>query len=329
VRLALYVLGATGLALLVALVVGQGIGDLARALAGAGWWLAVLVALHTLPLLADAMAWRALIASPARPSIATAVLVRWIGESVNGLLPAAQIGGEVVRARAAALRGVPGVVAGASVTVDLTLGVAVQIVLTLVGVGLLVTAREGDANGVLVVTVLAGVAVIALLVGLFYAVQRGGLFHFLARVAGRLGRTADWTRVTGAAAALDGAIAALYRDPGRLVASTLWRTAGWLLGAGEVWLALYALGRPVPIEDALMLEILGQAVRSGAFFVPAGLGVQEGGLMLLGGAVGVMPTTALALSLVKRVREISLGVPGLVTWQIVEGHRLREARRTP
>jgi hypothetical protein len=38
-----------------------------------------------------------------------------------------------------------------------------------------------------------------------------------------------------------------------------------------------------------------------------------------------VPETALALSLVKRVRELLLGVPGLIVWQIAEGrHWLRK-----
>ncbi len=44
--------------------------------------------------------------------------------------------------------------------------------------------------------------------------------------------------------------------------------------------------------------------RSAAFFVPSGLGVQEGGYVLLGAIFGLGPETALALSLAKRAREL-------------------------
>jgi hypothetical protein len=65
-----------------------------------------------------------------------------------------------------------------------------------------------------------------------------------------------------------------------------------------------------------MLESLGQAVRAGAFAVPGALGVQEGGYVMLGRVVGLEPETALALSLTKRVRELVLGIPGLIAWQL-------------
>jgi uncharacterized membrane protein YbhN (UPF0104 family) len=87
------------------------------------------------------------------------------------------------------------------------------------------------------------------------------------------------------------------------------------VGAGEVWLALHFLGHPIGFERALLLESLGQAVRTAAFVVPGALGIQEGGYLVLGTVLGLTPETALALSLAKRVREIVLGVPGLVVWQ--------------
>ena len=37
--------------------------------------------------------------------------------------------------------------------------------------------------------------------------------------------------------------------------------------------------------------------------------------MLLGGLFGLTPGVSVALSLAKRVRELVLGIPGLVVWQ--------------
>ena len=77
-----------------------------------------------------------------------------------------------------------------------------------------------------------------------------------------------------------------------------------------------------------MLESLGQAVRAGAFAVPGALGVQEGGYVMLGRVVGLGPETALALSLAKRVRELVLGIPGLIAWQLdARGDRAASAAR--
>jgi uncharacterized membrane protein YbhN (UPF0104 family) len=105
---------------------------------------------------------------------------------------------------------------------------------------------------------------------------------------------------------------------------------GWIVGTGEVWLALNLLGHPVGWTEALLLESLGQAIRGAAFAIPGSLGVQEGGYLLLAGLVGLPPETALALSLVKRARELLLGVPGIVYLHFVEkGWQRRRLARVP
>jgi len=63
-------------------------------------------------------------------------------------------------------------------------------------------------------------------------------------------------------------------------------------------------------------------VRSMAFMVPQALGVQEGGYIMMGAMFGVPAEAALALSLVRRARDLTIGVPVLLLWQIMEGRRL-------
>jgi uncharacterized membrane protein YbhN (UPF0104 family) len=96
----------------------------------------------------------------------------------------------------------------------------------------------------------------------------------------------------------------------------------WALGAVEVALAAHYLGRSVTLAQAFIIESLGQAVKAVGFAVPGALGVQEGGLILVCGLFGITPVTAIALSLIKRLREIVLGVPGLLAWGWVELRRL-------
>jgi len=55
------------------------------------------------------------------------------------------------------------------------------------------------------------------------------------------------------------------------------------------------------------------------------VGVQEGAYLLLGGAFGLSPEMALALSLLKRARDLVIGLPTIALWQAIEGGRL--ARR--
>jgi hypothetical protein len=77
----------------------------------------------------------------------------------------------------------------------------------------------------------------------------------------------------------------------------------------------------------VVLESLTFAIRTAAFFVPAAAGVQEGGYVLLGGALGIAPEFALALSLLKRGRELVLGTAALLLWHSIESHRMWRRRR--
>lgn len=85
--------------------------------------------------------------------------------------------------------------------------------------------------------------------------------------------------------------------------------------------------RPWECRGRCFFESLGQAVRAAAFAVPGALGVQEGGYVVLGGALGIPPDTCLALSLAKRAREILLGLPGLLAWRADAGLATASASR--
>lgn len=311
-----------GMALFTAVIAWQGAGVIAQALATVGWGLAVVTLWHLVPLVIDSHAWRLLFAKP-RPSFVRIVWARWIGESVNGLLPVAQIGGDIAKARLLIQTGLAAAPTAATVVVDTTLAALGQMLFGLVGLAmLLVLLDRPDLAGGLGI----GIAAMLVLLALFYRLQRAGLFAALARAVKKLGGGRDWLDFVGGAAAMDTAIAAIYARPSVVVRGLIWRIVGWFAGVGEVWLACYYMGHPIGWGDALMLEALAQAMRGAAFVIPGALGVVEGGLVLLAPAAGLTAQTGLAIALVKRVRELALGLPGLVAWQVAEG-RFAAGRR--
>lgn len=110
---------AVGVAILFAVVAWQ--VSVTAALATAGWGLLAVAMLH-LPLIwADTMGWRCLLPAELRPRIRTMVWARWVGESMNKLLPVLQMGGNVAKAHILARRDLETGIAGASVVVDVTL----------------------------------------------------------------------------------------------------------------------------------------------------------------------------------------------------------------
>ena len=161
-------------------------GDVTATIAPVGSGFFVIMLLHGVQLVLDGMGWRALLGRERRPAAGTFVWGRWLAESVNDLLPVMQVGGNVVRARALADAGVAGPTAGASVVVDMTVIMATQLSLTLVGLCLLVVYFDA---GAVVGRVIAGVVVTAgMLAGLILA-QRRGLFSAGVRLLERLVQT--------------------------------------------------------------------------------------------------------------------------------------------
>jgi putative membrane protein len=113
-----------------------------------------------------------------------------------------------------------------------------------------------------------------------------------------------------------------------LVRSFFWHLLGWFVGALEVWIVLRFMGHAVNFEHAVIVESLMHAVRGAAFAVPGALGAQEGGLIVLCAIFGVSPEAAVALSLVKRIPDLVIGVPGLIAWQTMEGWHFHSTRRS-
>lgn len=303
-----------GLALIVGLVALNGYREILGGIVAAGWGILAVVAAHAPQMVFSSQAWRWMVLPPSVPGSIAFFWLRLVREAVNALLPVAQIGGELVAARLMGFGGVSLSKAGASVTLDLTLEMVSQIAFTLLGLGLLLS-RAYDAE--VVHWSIIGMAIATLATLGFIGVQRFGAFHWLERGLLRLARRPGWESL-GDAAGLHEAIVTLYKSPRRLWYSGLNHFVSWVLGGVEVMAAFWVLGVDVSFRDCLIIESLSQAARAVGFAVPGALGIQEGGTILICGLLGISPQTALELSLLKRIRELLLGVPGLIAWQIAE-----------
>jgi putative membrane protein len=297
--------------------------EVLAAVAAAGWGIVLISVFRFVTIATDAAGWRELWLPAKKPGNSLLLVYRWIGEAVNSLLPVAQVGGHVVRARLLGRSQGDYVAAGAATIVDFTIGVLTQAVYTIVGIALLLPvarAKGSSLNGALV---LAAALLVAGVVAL-YMIQRGRMLQKVAKViqtalAGSMSAMAE--QLHSGAQAIDSAIQDIYNQHGNLLRSIGWRMFTWLLHTGETWMIMYFLGAPVSWAEALILESLGTAVRNAAFPVPAGLGAQEGGFLLLGAALGIPPPVCLALSLAKRARELIVGLPALAAWAWLEGRK--------
>lgn len=324
IRIVFYLLVAGGAALFTFLLIRQGAPQVVAAFTSARWWIAAVVIYHlAVPVLLDALAWWVLFPKPERLPVWQLFWMRWVGESVSTLVPSASVGGDVVRARLAALHGASIPTSAASVLVDITLGVFVQIVFTLLGLGLIVgaTGHQGFVRPTLIGSVIGVLAIVG-----FYFVQRLGMFRFIGKIISKLANADDWHSLVHSGQTLDEAIRKLYARRRGVVGCCAWTASSLILGSGEIWIALYALDLQATVVNALILQSMVLTIRSAMFPVPGALGVQEGGYVVIGNLLGIPGDAAFALSLIARVRELVLGIPGLIVWQLIEARRVWRAR---
>jgi putative membrane protein len=307
---------AIGLALTAALVAHWGAGAVVGALFAIGWaGFGAVCAIHLALVALMGIAWWAL--WPAMSAWA-AIWGRLVREAAAEVLPLSQVGGYVAGARAIGLTGVSAAAATASTIVDVSVEFLAQLAYTALALALLAELRP-EAPVVAPVAV-ALLAALALAAGFVVAQRRG--FDLLGRLARRLGQ--GWADRTAAGAdALHAAVADIYLRRGGLWLSFLLHLFCWVAGGAEAWLALRLAGAPLGFGAVLVVESLLYAVRSLAFVVPNAFGVQEGAYILIGAGFGLTPEMALALSLLKRARDLTLGLPVLGAWQLAEGARLR------
>jgi uncharacterized membrane protein YbhN (UPF0104 family) len=159
----------------------------------------------------------------------------------------------------------------------------------------------------------------------------GGIvvFAFLQLAASRLAGRLLGTQTFGGlalgdqAGAFRDAIHFLYRQRARVALSIGFHVLGWCASGLWLWLVFHVLGVSIPVPSAIAIQSLLEGLRSATVFVPAAIGIQEAGYAALVPLFGLSPEIGVAVSVLRRARDIAVGVPALLLWQLVEARRIR------
>ncbi|MGO8920409.1 MAG: lysylphosphatidylglycerol synthase domain-containing protein [Stellaceae bacterium] len=280
-----------------------------------GWQFLVAAVLGT--------AWRVIAPiAPGRRGLALDGVFIWarlVRDASASCLPFSQLGGFAIGARALSLHGQTWSVASISTIGDLTAEFLAEIVFAAAGLVILAAHRF---NWLSTAPWAIGV-VLALVVGV-------GLLSLPQRAAPVLARLGRWILGRGFDLVgenfqtIEPELTRIYRRVDLFAASNAVHFLGWVAKGAGGWIAFRLLGAPISLLDALAIEGLLHAALAFAFLIPGYAGVQEGAYVLLGAAFGVPPEIALGTSLLRRGRDIAIGIPVLLVWQFVELRRLRK-----
>lgn len=283
----------------------------------------ILVCLYAVAVFATlGTAWWVLVAGSGTKGWRSFVWARLVRDSAAETLPFSQIGGFVIGARAAILDGIPATMATASMIADITTELVAQVVYACIGIALLgIQLRR--SQGVPSAGWLAmGIVFAALIATGFFLVQYYGGERIRSVVTRFVPRALDHTD------ALTSSLQSIYRAPARITASVVLHLFCWIASGAGTWVAFRLVGAQVSLTAVIAVDSLVYAVRSIGFAVPNALGVQEAAYAAFAPLLGIGPEIGLAISLIKRGRDIAIGIPVLLFWQALEGHRAVAAART-
>jgi uncharacterized protein (TIRG00374 family) len=310
---------AAGLAIFAGLSVWVGAQEIGARLYPLGWSVALVFVPYLVIFPLDALGWRYSFARPIPVGWLRLTGLQVIGKAFNTLTPLVPAGGEPVKAYLLQQTGVSLTEGLASVVVSRTLMTIAQGIFIL-GATALIGSRFGlgvPLMQAMAVVILTGLA----LVGAFVLAQTRGLFSRLIGLIGarRLGSSS----VAVSALDLDRRISEYYRRRwSRLSLALTFHLLGWLAEGLEVYLLLALLDLDPTLVLAFGVAAFSSAVRAASFFIPGSLGIQEGGNVVILASLGLPPDTAMAFSVLRRLREWGWTAAGFVLLGWL-GRRLR------
>ncbi|HHP7242453.1 MAG TPA: flippase-like domain-containing protein [Cyclobacteriaceae bacterium] len=293
----------------------SGYEDVINAFEQGGPEILLITFLYPLEIIPHALAWKLLFPGARNVSNWTFLVYMWISQSINRLLPTATIGGDVVRGRLLALKGEKISKTFASLIADKTSQAVSILVILIIGLVLIISQIDDQK---ITYSLIGAVIGLAAGIGVFIKLQRSkGISGILTKLT--RGDSELLGKVRSAVHDIESYLERIYATPGTFMLSALIRVGSNLAISLEIWFAAWLMDAPISMLDAVILRFVSFGLRSMAFIIWGGLGVQEVSYALLAGFVGLPPATLIAISLATRVREIVVGLPGIFAWLAKEG----------
>jgi len=257
---------------------------------------------------------------PRRMPLKVIFAARQLRDSSSDVLPITQLGGVAFAARAFVLAGLRAIEASASVIADLTTETFAQGLYVLTGIIASLSLLHRNALLSPWTSAMLGGALFLSIGSLLFAVVQLNGGRWAEKLGGKL-----FASTAGQAQGFSAAVHAIYRAHNRIALSILLQFAGWIASGLWLWVVLAVMGVDHGLWTAVAIQALLEGLRSATVFIPAAIGVQEAGYAAIAPVFGLPPEIGLAVSLLRRARDILVAVPVLLLWQMIEGRRAARA----
>lgn len=238
--------------------------------------------------------------------------IRQIGEAFNTITPLGTVGGEPVKAQLLkehhSLSLKQGLAAGVVTRTTNLMGLTVFLT-----AGTVLIFNSKAVTDTFKHSSLLGLVIFSTLILLFLLFQIKGGLNVLAAWFAKLPFGGIVKKSLEHLEILSHNMSGYYRDyPNRCGKSIGYMVLGWVFGILELYVILWALGHPLSFADLWIIEALLQLIRAGSFFIPLSIGAQESGLVVIFVAMGMTPDLGLAVSLVRRIKDLTWVGVGLM-----------------
>ena len=244
-------------------------------------------------------------------------VIIWISQATGKFFPTGNITGEFVRVYLAVKRGLSTAEATSTVFIDLVIATFSLFLIAIISFLYFIMANDSFLFSQHVLYLSLSLILIFFSCVIFYFFIRKRIIKKLIKKIPNFFNYRLSLKKIVSIIRIDKALYEITEKKPALVKALFYRMLGWLGGAFEIYVFLWIIGFQPSIIDVIILESFSGIIRAVAFFIPAGIGVQELAFIVVGDFVGLSNEVSFAVALGRRVREILVGLPAIITWSLL------------
>ena len=274
-----------------------------------------IILIHIPTLFFDAMAWKVFIKNE-NFSILWSFIITWVSQASGKFFPTGTVTGEFIRIYLGTKKGLSFHESSSTVFADLVIATFSLFLIAslsfLIVLSNNVSFFQNDNSFYIVISLLI------LLSGcvFFYFFIKRRLLKFFLNLKNPLNFKLKRNNIK-LLLKIDYSLFKISSNKLNIFKATITRLLGWISGALEIYVFLMIINVEVSFIDVILIEAFTGLIRSVVFFIPAGLGVQELAFVIIGSHVGLSDSVSFSMAIGRRIREIGVGLPAILTWFFV------------
>ena len=274
-----------------------------------------IILIHIPTLFFDAMAWKVFIKNE-NFSILWSFIITWVSQASGKFFPTGTVTGEFIRIYLGTKKGLSFHESSSTVFADLVIATFSLFLIASISFLIVLSNNviffQNDNSFYIVISLLI------LLSGcvFFYFFIKRRLLKFFLNLKNPLNFKLKRNNIK-LLLKIDYSLFKISSNKLNIFKATITRLLGWISGALEIYVFLMIINVEVSFVDVILIEAFTGLIRSVVFFIPAGLGVQELAFVIIGSHVGLSDSVSFSMAIGRRIREIGVGLPAILTWFFV------------